>query len=194
MQSARTFVEHSFSDLKKFHVLDGNKINSARTFAQLLDCCMGLHNFILEVKRDPRYQIPRRNRTIEAEHVFTTASEKNLKIPDPPRTNVINRASHVEEFKNYLKLRRNDLAVAIGEGEGRSIFFPHVNYRGENLYDGAYVLQLRLQKGVVDDWYVRFVVGASYSYERHEGYFHLTRGMIVEASICDCFAGYSVFP
>jgi hypothetical protein len=177
--------------LKVWAVLDGNKIESAVAFAQVLDCCMALHNFILEFNRDPQYQIPRRNRTIPGEHVFSPIEEKNLKIPAPPRQRVIDRAPHVERFKTSLLSMRNELVVAVGEGDGGAVFFPNVISRGKHLFDGAYVLQLQLQEGLVDDWFVRFKVGASYSYESHIGYLHLTRGKIVEASCCDCYAGYS---
>jgi hypothetical protein len=36
---------------------------------------------------------------------------------------------------------------------------------------------------------VKYVVGASYSYETHKGYFQMSRDNAVKASICDCYSG-----
>jgi hypothetical protein len=150
---------------------------------------MGLHNFKELFKSDPGYEIPRRNRTILGEHVFKSREEKKSGIPNEPRQAMVNRASNVAKFKTSLLSLRNQLAVAVGERDGDADFFPTVIQRGKNLFIGAYVLQLRLQPGLVEDWFIRFKVGASYSYETHSGYFHLTKGKIVDASICDCYAG-----
>ncbi len=54
------------------------------------------------------------------------------------------------------------------------------------------MLQLRVQKELLDVWTVKYVVGASYSYETHTGYFQMSRESAVKCSICDCFSGYVV--
>jgi hypothetical protein len=155
--------------LKLWKALDDNKIKSAGTFSEILDCTMGLHNFKELFNSDPNYQIPCRNRTIPGEHVFKSREEKKSGIPDEPRQSMVNRASNVFKFKTSLLSLQNELAVAVGEGGGPADFFPTVIQRGKNLFNGAYVLQLRLQPGLVEDWFIRFKVGASYSYETHSG-------------------------
>ena len=57
------------------------------------------------------------------------------------------------------------------------------------MYNGAYVLQLRVQEEVLDTWTVKYIVGASYSYEIHTGYFKMSRGNAVMGNTCDCFSG-----
>ena len=64
--------------------------------------------------------------------------------------------------------------------------------RGINLYDGAYVLQLKVNNELLDTWTVKYIVGASYSYETHVGYFQMSRENAVLNSICDCFSGYVI--
>lgn len=51
------------------------------------------------------------------------------------------------------------------------------------------MLQLRVQEEEVDTWSVKYLVGASYSYETHTGYVQLSRDNAVMNSICDCFSG-----
>jgi hypothetical protein len=85
--------------LKLWKALDDNKVESAGTFSEILDCTMGLHNFKELFKSDPGYEIPRRNRTILGEHVFKSREEKKSGIPNEPRQAMVNRASNVAKFK-----------------------------------------------------------------------------------------------
>ncbi len=79
-------------------------------------------------------------------------------------------------------------AMELAGDEG--VFFPTVRKRGENLYNGAYVLQLQVQHEGLGVWTVKYLVGASYSHETHSGYVEMTRDNAVVRSICDCFSGY----
>ena len=69
------------------------------------------------------------------------------------------------------------------------VFFPTVRKRGRNLYNGAYVLQLKVQNEGLDVWTVKYLVGASYSYETHTGYFQMSMANAVMNSVCDCYGG-----
>ena len=61
--------------------------------------------------------------------------------------------------------------------------------RGQNLYNGAYVLQLQLQREVLDVWTLKYIVGASYSYETHTGYVKMSKEDAALKKICDCYSG-----
>ena len=57
------------------------------------------------------------------------------------------------------------------------------------MYNGAYVLQLRVNNDEMDEWTVKYPVGASYSYEVHIGFFRMSQDNAVIESICDCYSG-----
>jgi hypothetical protein len=61
--------------------------------------------------------------------------------------------------------------------------------RGQNLYNGAYVLQLQLQREVLDVWTLKYIVGASYSYETHTDYVKMSKEDAALKHICDCYSG-----
>ncbi len=50
------------------------------------------------------------------------------------------------------------------------------------------MLQLRVQEELLGTWTVKYLVGASYSYKTHTGYFKMSRDNAVMGSICDCFS------
>ena len=50
------------------------------------------------------------------------------------------------------------------------------------------MLQLRVQEELLGTWTVKYLVGASYSYETHTGYFKMSRDNAVMGSVCDCFS------
>ena len=54
----------------------------------------------------------------------------------------------IRDFKGFLASAAPAITNAL-EKKGRDcIFFPTVKIRGQNLYNGAYVLQLQLQRDV----------------------------------------------
>ena len=71
-----------------------------------------------------------------------------------------------------------------------TVFFSQQSRsEAQNLYNGAYVLQLQLQRELLDVWTVKYVVGASYSYETHTGYVQMSKENAALHHICDCYSG-----
>ena len=193
VQSARVVVEQTIADLKLAKVMTANKVSTVAEFEAVLDCVIALHNLRVLLKANPRFDMPARRAAITDEHIFgpvVPEKDVDLKIPadEPNLDHPILR--HIRSFKEFLPSAAGAMRNALELGGKESIFFPTVRNRGKNLYDGAYVLQLRVQKELLDVWTVKYVVGASYSYETHTGYFQMSRESAVKCSICDCFSEY----
>lgn len=193
VQSLRAVVEQTIGDLKTAKVMDGNKISSSRLMSKVLDCVIGLHNFRVLRKADPNFVIATRVHAIPDQHIFRPLiSEKDvdLHIPkDAPDLSAAENA-HIRGFKEFLPSAAPAIKRAVERDGADRIFFPTVRKRGQNLYNGAYVLQLQVQHEDLGVWTVKYCVGASYSYEIHNGYFEMDRDLAVRQNICDCYSGY----
>ncbi len=192
VQSVRAVVEQTIADLKLAKVMEKNKISTVADFEEMLDCVIALHNLRVIIKANPQYDIPERRAAIPGEHIFkplVPENEVDLKIPaDAPNLSLA-KYRHISNFKDFLPSAAGGIVRALELHGNEGIFFPTVRKRGENLYKGAYVLQLRVQEELLGTWAVKFLVGASYSYETHTGYFQMSRDNAVMSSICDCFSG-----
>ena len=96
---------------------------------------------------------------------------------------------HLKAFTELLTSADKAIREAIKLDGKECVFNPTVRQRSYNLYNGAYVLQLRVNNDEKGEWTVKYLVGASYSYEVHMGYFRMSRDNAVIASICDCYSG-----
>jgi hypothetical protein len=192
VQSVRAVVEQTIADLKVSKVMEWNKINSVAVFEEVLDCVIGLHNLRVLLKLNPHFDLPVRRAAIQDEHIFKPkipANDVDLKIPADPPDLLLEKYRHIREFKEFLPSGAGAIRKALELHGKHAIFFPTVRKRGMNLYNGAYVLQLKVQKELLGLWTVKFIVGASYSYETHVGYFQISQDNAVHGSICDCFSG-----
>jgi hypothetical protein len=192
VQSVRAVVEQTFADLKRAKVMESNKARTAADLEGALDCVIALHNLRVLLKADPDYDLPERRAAIPGEHIFkplVPTNEVDLKIPADPPDLSLAKYRHIKEFQEFMPSAAGAIRRAMDLHGNECVFFPTVRKRGENLYNGAYVLQLRVHKEELDLWTVRYLVGASYSYETHVGYFQMSRDNAVIASICDCFSG-----
>lgn len=192
VQSHRAVVEQTIADLKLAKVLEGNKISEVEDRSKDLDCVIGLHNLRVLLKDDPEYDIPERRAAIPDDHVFkplTPPNELDFKIPPEIRPSLEQNIKHIRDFERFLPSAAPALKKAVEIGGDGSVFLPTVGKRGRNLYLGAYVLHLRVQKEEMEVWTVKFLVGASYSYETHSGYFEISKDEAPKACICDCYSG-----
>jgi hypothetical protein len=192
VQSVRVVVEQTIADLKLAKVMERNKISTVSDFEEVLDCVIGLHNLRVLLKANPQFDIPRRRAAIPGEHIFKPVvpeNEVDLKIPADAPNLALAKYRHVSRFKDFLPSAAKAIEKAMELHGNESVFYPTVRKRGENLYNGAYVLQLRVQEELLDTWTVKYIVGASYSYETHTGYLKMSRGNAVMGSVCDCFSG-----
>ena len=149
VQSHRAVVEQTIADLKTFKVMQGNKISTVKDKEKELDCVIGVHNLLKLRKLDPSFDIPARRNAIPDEHILKPSispKDVDLKIPPPITPKVKANIPHIYEFESFLASAAPKIEKAIEKGGDESTFFPNVLKRGKNLYDGAYVLQLRLQK------------------------------------------------
>ena len=190
VQSVRAVVEQTIRDLKCFKIMDGNKIKTAADFEGVLDCVIGLHN--LRVLLNGDFDLRARRAAVPGDHVFKPKipqQDVDLKIPADAPDLSKPEYREIRDFKAFLAAAAPAVKNAL-EKRGRDcIFFPTVKIRGQNLYNGAYVLQLQLQKEILDVWTVKYVVGASYSYETHIGYVQMSKENAALQHICDCYSG-----
>lgn len=192
VQSERAVVERVIAHLKNYKVMFSNKVRTAKQFEKTLDNVIALHNFHFLVKLDPTFDLPSRRAAISGDHIFHPLVSKNevdLKIPADEPDLALPKYCHIREFKEFLPSAASGIEAALERGGRHCIFTPTVLERGKNLYNGAYVLQLQVMSETVSSWTVKYLVGASYSYETHTGYVEITKDGITEHHICDCFSG-----
>lgn len=192
VQSFRAVVEQTIADLKTAKVLSGNKVSSIVEREKELDCVIALHNLRVLLKQDANYTIVARRAALPGEHIFRPvipAKEVDLKIPPPIVPKDEPNYVHIRKFAEFLSSAIPSVKKALEIGGKSAAFFPTVGKRGKNLYEGAYVLQLRVQYEGLDVWTVKYLVGASYSYEVHTGYFQMSCNNPVLHHICDCYGG-----
>lgn len=196
VQSERAVAEQTICDLKTAKVMSGNKINTVVEKSKELDCVIGLHNLRILLKEDPAFDIPERRGALLEEHIFkplVAPADVDLKIPPPIVPKQERNIRHIRKFEEFLRSAAPAIARALETGGNESVFYPTVGKRGRNLSNGAYVLQLRVQEEDLDVWIVKFVVGASYSYQTHTGYFKLSKLQVPIDSICCCYSGCVVW-
>ena len=192
VQSVRAVVEQTIADLKKAKVMDENKVKSVAVFEKVLDCVLALHNLRVLVKANPAFDVPPRRAAVPGDHIFRPVVAENdvdLKIPADMPNLAERKYEHIRNFKAFLPSAVRAIKKALELHGKEGVFYPTVRERGRNLYLGAYVLQLRLQDEGLGVWTVKYLVGASYSYETHTGYFQISVDNAVKESICDCFSG-----
>lgn len=192
VQSERAVVERVIAHLKNFKIMFTNKVSTAEKFEKTLDNVIALHNFHFLLKLDGNFDLPGRRAAILGEHIFHPSVSKedvDLKIPVDGPDLMLPKYKHIRDFKEFLPSAAKAISDSLKRGGNACIFFPTVLERGKNLYNGAYVLQLQVMPEGLDSWTVKYVVGASYSYETHTGYFKLSRDGISDHHICDCFSG-----
>ena len=172
--------------------MDGNKVKAATEFEEVLDCVIALHNLRVLLKGDKTFDLLARRAAVPGDHVFKPKipqKDVDLKIPADAPDLSKPEYRDIRDFKGFLASAAPAVKNAL-EKKGRDcIFFPTVKIRGQNLYNGAYVLQLQLQRELLDVWTLKYVVGASYSYETHTGYVQMSKEDAALRHICDCYSG-----
>jgi hypothetical protein len=185
-------VEQTIRDLKCFKIMGGNKIKMAAEFEKVLDCVIALHNLRVLLKGDKNYDLPARRAAVLEDHVFKPmVSQKDVDLNIPADAPDLTKPKYrdIRDFKGFLASAAPAVKNALEKTGRDCIFFPTVKIRGENLYNGAYVLQLRLQRELLDVWTLKYIVGASYSYETHTGYVMMSKEDAALEHICDCYSG-----
>ena len=192
VQSIRARVEHVIGLVKDWKVLSGNKVENITDREQELDCVIFLYNLHERHRQDSQFEIPARSRALPDEHVFKPVvpeNEVDLKIPPEIRSGKKGGVVHIDNFERFVASAAPKIKKALEIGGNDQRFFPTVDKRGENLYEGAYVLQLQVKDEGLDQWTVKYVVGTSYSYDVHYGYLLMYLNDVLVDSICDCYAG-----
>jgi hypothetical protein len=70
VQSVRVTVEQTIGDLKKWKVMQLNKLKTAEAFENIFDCVAALHNFRVLCQADEKFDIPARRAAVIDEHIF----------------------------------------------------------------------------------------------------------------------------
>lgn len=192
VQSQRGTAEHVNEELKNNKVLSDVNMVSAGHYEAIFDAVAALHNLRVMLRADSNYKLPRYNAMILGDYIiepFDELTDKILGLPQKLPDLSKHALKHVHDYLEFLSFQLASVKEAVKVGVRGVRFLPNVAIRGRNLYMGAYVLQLMVQKCGVDGWVVRYLVGASYSYEIHVGYVEMIPGNAVSHSICDCYAG-----
>ena len=192
VQSVRAVVEQTIRDLKCFKIMCRNKIKAVAEFEQVLDCVIALHNLRVLLKSDETFDLPARRAAVPGDHVFKPSvpqKDVDLKIPADVPDLTVPEYRDIRDFKGFLASAAPAITNALEKNGRDCIFFPTVKIRGQNLYNGAYVLQLQLQRELLDVWTLKYIVGASYSYETHSGYVQMSKEDAALKHICDCYSG-----
>jgi hypothetical protein len=191
VQSVRAVVEQTIRDLKCFKIMDGNKIKAVAEFEEVLDCVIALHNLRVLLKAKKSFDLLPRRVAVPGDHVFKPKiPQKDVDLKIPADTPDLSKPEYrdIRDFKGFLAAAAPAVKNALEKNGRDCIFFPTVKIRGQNLYNGAYVLQLQLQRELLDVWAVKYVVGASYSYETHTGYVQMSKENAALHHICDCYS------
>ncbi len=192
VQSVRAVVEQTIRDLKCFKIMDSNKIKAAAEFEEVLDCVIALHNLRVLLKGDKTFDLRPRRAAVPGDHIFKPKIPKkdvDLKIPADAPDLSKPEYRDIRDFRGFLTTAAPAVKNALEKKGLDCIFAPTVKFRGQNLYNGAYVLQLQLQREPLDVWTLKYIVGASYSYETHTGYVQMSKEDAALCHICDCYSG-----
>lgn len=122
-------------------------------------------------------------------HIITRQETPDLKIPAIVNTSTPAFPSHLKRFQVGLSAIVPLLSQMLKTGSDESCFAPNVAVRGERLYQGGYLLQLRVQGQQDDTWLILWKVGASYSAKNHQGIVELKRDVGIFRSHCTCHNG-----
>ena len=193
VQSHRGLVERKFAQLKKFGILSGGTVDSVDTLELELDAAMALQNLNDMDRLGLFHLIPARPRFAPSSHIITRDLDPNLNIPKA--VNVGDRVfpQHLVQFQQALRGIAPSLLKIVNCVGNFNIFSPRVLKRGENLFVGGNVLQVRAELEDLDVWRVCFRVGASMKLPIYCCYARLRANEGVLASCCECKNGYVRF-
>jgi len=178
-----------FASLKKWEVLFGADVESIETSEKELDCAMALHNLIILQREDRMHMIPKREKFSKNAHIITPSLEPSMKFPPKLSLQSAKVPVHVREFHEAM-LQLSPMLVKSLEAEGRdAIFSSRVAKRGINLFLGGNVLQIMVERHELDNWWIRFSVGASIKFPTYKCYCILNHVTGVVNVVCECKGG-----
>lgn len=190
MQSHRGLIERMFARLKKWGILSGGSVDSVDTLELELDAAMALQNLNDMDRLGLLHLIPDRPPFAPSSHIITRDLEPNLKIPKAVNVGDRGFPQHLVRFQQALRGMAPSLLKIVNRDGNFNIFSPRVLKRGENLFLGGNVLQVRAELEDLDVWRVCFRVGASMKLPIYCCYARLRANEGVLASCCECKNGY----
>lgn len=190
VQSYRGLIERMFARLKKWEVLSGGTLDSIDLMEMELDVAMALQNLNELDRLGLMDRIPARVQFAPLSHIVTRDVEPSLKIPKAVNVGDRNFPPHLRQFHAALPAIVPTLLKIVGGVPPFLIFSPRVLKRGENLFLGGNVLQIRAEEEGLGVWRVCFRVGASMKLNVYNCYARLRGNEGVLASCCECKNGY----
>lgn len=178
-----------FALLKAFEILQGGNCDSITAKEKELDAAMALVNLILRARLGMLKDIPSRSPFAFHSHIITRDLDPPIKIPRQVDVSDAGFPRHLMEFHDALRLHHGELAKALHDISRGQIFSSRVKARGENLLQGANVLQVRVYKQMDGVWMVRFDVGASMKGVNYVSMLKLVVGSNIFDLACECTAG-----
>jgi len=178
-----------FARLKKWLVLSGGNIESFELKEIELDIAMALQNLLERERLGLMQSIPPKPKLAPGSHIITRDLEPQLKIPKA--VNIADKSfpSHLHRFHGALTSIAPSLNRNIQPNNVDNSFGPRLVKRGENLFNGGNVLQIRVPPEDNDVWRVKFKVAASMKATVYETWIELQKGVGVVQQICMCKAG-----
>lgn len=123
--------------------------------------------------------------------IFTTDLKPDLKIPAPSKMSTTDIPAHIQSFDTAMSWLLPGLEKTFKLEEDDYTFTGRVQKRGENLQNGGYVLQVRVQDLGDDLWRVQFTVAASMKFPIYKCHIELKRALpgVIHRSVCYCKNG-----
>ncbi len=189
VQSHRGLIERMFARLKKWDVLKGGLVDEVAFKEMELDCAMALQNLNEMDRLGLMRLIPERPHFAPGSHIITSDLEPSMKYPAGLALDSDKVPAHLRRFHSAMSDIAPELRKAIVGVRGKNIFTERTRKRGENLFKGGNVLQVLVEEQPLDNWLVRFTVGASMKTSVYNNYCVLNKSEGVVQQICECKNG-----
>lgn len=154
-----------------------------------LDCAMALQNLREMHRQKLMHLIPSRAHAAPNAHIITPDLAPSMSIP-PYWPLISDRIpSQVRSFHAAMSTIAPKLVKILQGQENLAIFTQRVAKRGSNLFLAGNVLQVMVEEHELDNWWVRFSVGASMKFPTYKCYCILNANNGVVCQICECKNG-----
>ena len=189
VQSHRGLIERMFARLKKWDVLFDGNVDSIETMEMELDSAMALQNLLEMDRLDLLGLIPERARFAPGSHIITPDLEPKMKIPKSVVIGSPKVPQHIRDFHGAMAQIAPKLKQIILRLPNVNVCTPRVSVRGEGKFLGGNVLQVMVEPRELEQWWVRFSVGASMKTPTYRCYAILNANVGLADQVCECKNG-----
>ena len=189
VQSIRGTIERGFAALKKWFILFGGNSTSIKTKEMELDLAAALENLRKRFKANLMEGIPARPPYPPDAHIITKPTDAQLKIPRQIDFKSDHFPRRLLDLNDFLRaVVPQHLVGVLGVG-GDAVYSSRIMARAKNMRAGGHVLQLRVQKSGMSDWWICASVGASMRITTYNCYLLVRENVGLVKQACDCLNG-----